>query len=412
MRVAGVFSANAENCCQTVTGFLLFCSRLFARPVLHWNLVKIDRLRQGRERQIGMEKARRIEREKQWNNHVREEIRAGGRRRIIRLLTGVTWALLLAAAGVGAYWSWFLEGQVARLRRDQEKAVVQAAQAQVRQDALEAQAAQLTLDNDGLRARLEETQASEEKARAAEAEALAALEEFRTQQPPVAGPSYTSLYPELYAAPAQRETVAPDYTVYLTFDDGPSARTAEVLDILKENGIKATFFVTGQTSELAQEMMRRIVNEGHTIAIHTYSHRYTEIYASVEAYLADFERIYTWVHQVTGVYPQIFRFPGGSINAYNKGIYRELVAEMDRRGFVHYDWNAMCGDADGKVHTPEELAQNSLAMVGSKQVIVLMHDNAVRQTTVACLPAVIAGYRGAGYTFASLTPEVKAITFD
>ena len=359
-----------------------------------------------------MERVQRMEREKQWNSHVREEIRVGGRRRVIRFLTGVTWMLLLAAAGAGAYWSWSLEGQVARLRRDQQNAVVQAAQAQVRQDALEAQAARLTSDNDGLRARLEESQAAEAAALAAEKEALAALEEVRTQQPPVTGPSYTALYPELYAAPAQREIAAPDYTVYLTFDDGPSARTAEVLDILKENGIKATFFVTGQTSELAQEMMKRIVNEGHTIAIHTYTHRYTEIYASVEAYLADFDRIYNWVHEVTGVYPQIFRFPGGSVNAYNKGIYRELVAEMDRRGFVHYDWNAMCGDADGKTHTPEELAQNALAIVGARQAIVLMHDNAVRQTTVACLPAVIAGYRNAGYTFAPLTPEVKAITFD
>lgn len=359
-----------------------------------------------------MERVQRMEREKQWNSHVREEIRVGGRRRVIRFLTGVTWMLLLAAAGAGAYWSWSLEGQVARLRRDQQNAVVQAAQAQVRQDALEAQAARLTSDNDGLRARLEESQAAEAAALAAEKEALAALEEVRTQQPPVTGPSYTALYPELYAAPAQREIAAPDYTVYLTFDDGPSARTAEVLDILKENGIKATFFVTGQTSELAQEMMKRIVNEGHTIAIHTYTHRYTEIYASVEAYLADFDRIYNWVYEVTGVYPQIFRFPGGSVNAYNKGIYRELVAEMDRRGFVHYDWNAMCGDADGKAHTPEELAQNSLAMVGRKHVIVLMHDNAVRQTTVACLPAVIAGYRNAGYTFAPLAPEVQAITFD
>lgn len=354
------------------------------------------------------QRVQRIEREKRWNSHVREEVRAGGKRRIIRFLTGITWMLLLAAAGVGAYWSWSLEGQVARLRRDQERAVVQAAQAQIRQDALEAQAARLISDNDGLRAQLEQSQA----ALAAEKEAPAALEEVQTQQPPAAGPSYTDLYPELYAAPAQRETLAPDYTVYLTFDDGPSARTAEVLDILKENGIKATFFVTGQTSTLAQEMMRRIVNEGHTIAIHTYTHKYAEIYASVEAYLADFQRIYTWVYQVTGVYPQIFRFPGGSVNAYDKGIYRELVAEMDRRGFVHYDWNAMCGDADGKDHTPEELAQNSLAMVGRKHVIVLMHDSAVRQTTVACLPAVIAGYRNAGYTFAPLTPEVKAITFD
>lgn len=360
-----------------------------------------------------MERTRRVEREKQWNNHVREEIRASRRRRIIRLLTGATWLLLLAAAVAGLYGSWSLEGQVARLRKAQQRAVVQAAEAQVRQDALEAQAARLASDNDGLRAQLEQTQASEAAARAALAEVQAQEEPVPAAAQPQEEPaSYTALYPELYAAPAQRETVAPDHTVYLTFDDGPSARTAEVLDILKANGIKATFFVTGQTSELAQEMMRRMVNEGHTIAIHTYTHRYTEIYASVEGYLADFDRIYNWVYQVTGVYPQIFRFPGGSVNAYNRGIYRDLVAEMDRRGFVHYDWNAMCGDADGKTHTPEELAQNALSAVGTGQAIVLMHDNAVRQTTVACLPAVIAGYRSAGYTFAPLTPEVKAITFD
>ena len=154
------------------------------------------------------------------------------------------------------------------------------------------------------------------------------------------------------------------------------------------------------------------MDEGHTIGVHTYTHDYKEIYASVEAYLADFDRIYNWVYEITGVYPQIFRFPGGTVNSYNGTLYRELVAEMDRRGFVHYDWNAMCGDADGKTHTPEELARNSLAMLGAKRAIILMHDSAVRQTTVACLPTVIAGYRNAGYAFAPLTPEVKSITFD
>lgn len=356
-----------------------------------------------------MERLVQAEREKKWESYVRKTVREGKKRRLIRLLTGVVWLLLFVAVGVLSYGLYLQQSRLGQLRRevsqqDQTAAVKEEAYTAVLQE----QVTQLNQDNDALRSQLEQAQEEMRKAQTAQRDAREALAQIHR----VTGPAYTALYPELYATSSCRETLDPDYTVYLTFDDGPSARTGEVLDILKENNIKATFFVTGQTSDLAQEMMKRIVAEGHTIGVHTYSHKYKKIYASVEAYLADFDRIYNWVHEITGVYPQIFRFPGGTVNSYNGEIYRELVAEMDRRGFVHYDWNAMCGDADGKDHTPEELARNSLAMVGAKRAIVLMHDSAVRQTTVACLPAVIAGYRNAGYVFAPLSPEVKAITFD
>lgn len=356
-----------------------------------------------------MERLVQAEREKKWESYVRKTVREGKKRRLIRLLTGVVWLLLFVAVGVLSYGLYLQQSRLGQLRRevsqqDQTAAVKEEAYTAVLQE----QVTQLNQDNDALRSQLEQAQEEMRKAQTAQRDAREVLAQIHR----VTGPAYTALYPELYATSSCRETLDPDYTVYLTFDDGPSARTGEVLDILKENNIKATFFVTGQTSDLAQEMMKRIVAEGHTIGVHTYSHKYKKIYASVEAYLADFDRIYNWVHEITGVYPQIFRFPGGTVNSYNGEIYRELVAEMDRRGFVHYDWNAMCGDADGKDHTPEELARNSLAMVGAKRAIVLMHDSAVRQTTVACLPAVIAGYRNAGYVFAPLSPEVKAITFD
>ena len=224
--------------------------------------------------------------------------------------------------------------------------------------------------------------------------------------------SYSYLYPNMYAMPAALESQMPANTVYLTFDDGPSARTAEVLDILKENDIKATFFVTGQTSDEAKALMCRIVEEGHTIAVHTYSHQYAQIYASVEAYLKDFNRIYTLIYETTGVYPQIFRFPGGSINGYNKETYKAIIKEMDRRGFPHYDWNALNGDSEGVNYTVEEMTQKALAKVGAKHVIVLMHDNESKYKTVECLQGVIDGYRDAGYNFARLTPEIKAITYD
>lgn len=362
-----------------------------------------------------MERLRQIEREKQWNSHVREAVQTGRKHRLYRVLTAAVWVILFSAVGVMACWIYRQQGQLEFLRRVQESAQIRAAQERVREEALKAQADRLAADNSELQARLDAAQLEAEEVRQALADARAEIRaqaETRDQAPKVVGPAYTALYPQMYATSSRRETLAPDYTVYLTFDDGPSLRTAEILDILKANDIKATFFVTGQTSDLAQEIMRRIVAEGHTIAVHTYSHKYQEVYSSVEAYLADFNRIYNWIHEVTGVYPQIFRFPGGTINSYNKAIYRELVAEMDRRGFVHHDWNAMCGDADGKDHTPEELARNSLAMLGAKRAVILMHDSAVRQNTVACLQTVIAGYRSAGYTFAPLTPEVKAITFD
>lgn len=409
--ISKAISANAKNCCQTVTGFLLFCSRLFQPSVLDCVSTQIDKVRHGKEGQIRMERLLQAERDKKWNSYVRRRVQEGKKRRLIHVLTAVVWVLLLTAVGLLSYGFYIEHSQLEGLRRSQAQQMQLAANREESQrNTLQEQIVRLTQDNDTLRLELET--AREEANSAEEAREALAQTQTQAQAPKVVGPAYTALYPELYATSSRRETQAPEKTVYLTFDDGPSARTAEVLDILKEHDIKATFFVTGQTGELAQELMKRIVAEGHTIGVHTYTHNYREIYASVEAYLADFDRIYNWVYEVTGVYPQIFRFPGGTVNSYNGEIYRELVAEMDRRGFVHYDWNAMCGDADGKSHTPAELAKNSLAMVGAARAIVLMHDSAVRQTTVACLPAVIAGYRNAGYAFAPLTPEVKAITFD
>ena len=115
-------------------------------------------------------------------------------------------------------------------------------------------------------------------------------------------------------------------TVYLTFDDGPSARTPEVLKILEEYGVKATFFVVGKDTEQSKQWMRDIVAAGHTIGVHSFTHDYREIYSSVEDYLDDFAKEYALIEEVTGVPPQIFRFPGGSINAYNGHIYQEIVA--------------------------------------------------------------------------------------
>lgn len=225
-------------------------------------------------------------------------------------------------------------------------------------------------------------------------------------------PAYQDLYPDLYAREHEWNSVDKKKVCYLTFDDGPSARTPEVLKILEEYDVKATFFVVGKDTEQSKQWMRDIVTAGHTIGVHSFTHDYRSIYDSVEAWLDDFAQEYALIEEATGVAPQIFRFPGGSINAYNGHIYQEIVSEMTRRGFVYFDWNRANGDAVRTSPSAAVLARNALDKLGaSSRVIVLMHDSRSHANTVAALPAIIEGYRNAGYTLEALTPEVRPIVY-
>lgn len=225
-------------------------------------------------------------------------------------------------------------------------------------------------------------------------------------------PAYQELYPDLYAQPAKLNSIDQEKTVYLTFDDGPSARTPELLAILEEYDIKATFFVVGRESEEAKQWMRDIVAAGHTLGIHTYCHDYNQIYQSVEAYLEDFNAMYNLILEATGVAPQVFRFPGGSVNAYNGATYRDIISEMVRRGFVYFDWNRMSGDAVRGNVPAETLVENALDRADSmRRVILLMHDSTRFTNVVEALPQIIEGYQEAGFSFAALTPEVKPVIY-
>ncbi|MBE6939712.1 MAG: polysaccharide deacetylase [Ruminococcaceae bacterium] len=226
------------------------------------------------------------------------------------------------------------------------------------------------------------------------------------------GVSYQSLYADFYAPQPLDATAAVKNTIYLTFDDGPSVRTDEVLDILKEAGVKATFFVTGKTGEADIARLKRIVEEGHTIGMHTYTHNYRQIYASVEAFLEDMYQVFQLVKENTGVTPTVFRFPGGSINGYNQGIYQELLAEMLRRGFVPHDWNISSQDAAGYSMTAAQMTQ--LVLRDAEEVergIVLMHDAGDKTTTVAALPEMIRGLKEQGFQFAGLSHDTKPVLF-
>ena len=197
-------------------------------------------------------------------------------------------------------------------------------------------------------------------------------------------------------------------TMYLTFDDGPSEEnTAAILDILKERGIHATFFVVGENVRKHPEIARRIVEEGHTIGIHCYHHSYDELYESVDSFLEDFQAAYDAVYEVTGVEVQLFRFPGGSINAYNKDVYEEIIEEMTQRGFIYFDWNGSLEDAS-KNTTPEQLVQNARdSTLGRRRVVMLAHD--IVHNTVLCLDELID--RLPEYSMEPLTPDVAPIQF-
>ena len=154
-------------------------------------------------------------------------------------------------------------------------------------------------------------------------------------------------------------------------------------------------------------MARRIVEEGHTIGIHCNRHVYDEIYESVEAYLADFQEAYDAVYEVTGAEVKLFRFPGGSINANNKEVYEDIIAEMTERGFVYFDWNGSLEDAVSK-STPEQLVRNAVeSTLGRKKVVMLAHD--IVSNTVSCLEQLIDSFPE--YKMEPLTEEVKPIQF-
>lgn len=195
-------------------------------------------------------------------------------------------------------------------------------------------------------------------------------------------------------------------TIYLTFDDGPSPRTPEVLKILRDNGVKATFFVT-HISGKSSHYMKDIVAEGHTIALHSYTHDYDKIYASEEAYFADLQQISDLVYSETGVRTNLIRFPGGSSNIvsrFNPGIMTRLTQQVTDKGYVYFDWNVVSGDANRGGATAQQIINNCRKVSKkSDAVIVLMHDSVEKRTTVEALPEVIAYYKAAGCKFATIT---------
>lgn len=178
--------------------------------------------------------------------------------------------------------------------------------------------------------------------------------------------------------------------IYLTFDDGPSCNTDEILDILAQYDVKATFFVVGKTDEKSVAAYQRIVAEGHTLGMHSYSHKYDEIYQSVDSFAGDMEELQELLYEITGVWSRYVRFPGGSSNTVSQVDMMELIAYLNEQGIRYYDWNVSSGDASRETLNAETIVENVLRDVGKHDTaIVLMHDAADKPTTVEALPEIL-----------------------
>ena len=209
--------------------------------------------------------------------------------------------------------------------------------------------------------------------------------------------------------------VREDNTVYLTFDDGPSDNTYSILQYLRDYKIKATFFVVPNRSEYCYTLLKAIAADGHAIGIHTASHKYDEIYASVENYLDDFYDAWNMVYEATGIKCEIFRFPGGSVNDYNAKTRDDIIAEMSRRGFRHYDWSVDSGDAVGASWT--QMWNSVPADIGANydknfRSFVLMHDTDNTTNTVLVLGDLLKKFTSDGiYKFDKINNDTQPVQF-
>jgi peptidoglycan/xylan/chitin deacetylase (PgdA/CDA1 family) len=219
---------------------------------------------------------------------------------------------------------------------------------------------------------------------------------------------YQKLYPKMKVNLPPKWNAA-EKTVYLTFDDGPTKVTKSILKQLKKSKVKVTFFVVGNGTN--HSLLKQISKDGHAIGVHTYSHKYDEIYKSVTSYVKDFNKIYELIVEETGVKPTVYRYPGGSNNAYNVLNQGKSTAEMFRRGFVPFDWNYDSRDASDQTVPKKRIIRNAVKGIGANRVILLMHDSETKTTTAKALPTIINRYKKAGYKFGVLSNKVSPILF-
>lgn len=194
---------------------------------------------------------------------------------------------------------------------------------------------------------------------------------------------------------------------YLTFDDGPSENTVNILDILDRYKVKATFFVNGKEGSTNEERYKEIVNRGHSIGLHSYTHDFGLVYESMESFSQDTENIHAYIQEVTGVDTHLYRFPGGSSTTRTTHML-EYIEYLENNGYKYFDWNVSSGDAVSEPLAADAIVENVMnGVTGHNRVIILMHDSAAKDTTVEALPIIIENLISEGY---EILPIVETTT--
>lgn len=198
--------------------------------------------------------------------------------------------------------------------------------------------------------------------------------------------------------------------VYLTFDDGPGSQTEEILDILKENEIKATFFVTGKAGDEAEKIYKKIVKDGHTLGMHSYSHIYDEIYETKESFSKDFKKLYNYLHDVTGYEPQWYRFPGGSTSEHIQLPLETFTGVLESKNVRYMDWNVISPDISNPSAKKEQIASGIAESVSQFDTsVVLLYDSVDRPTTLKALPLIIEKLKKENYELLPLDDDTPLV---
>jgi peptidoglycan/xylan/chitin deacetylase (PgdA/CDA1 family) len=196
--------------------------------------------------------------------------------------------------------------------------------------------------------------------------------------------------------------------IYLTFDDGPSVVTAKMLDILKENNVKATFFLIGNQISGFEDIVRRMHDEGHSIGLHTYTHKFKRIYSSSDTFIKEMISCRDEINKLTGTSPNIIRFPGGS----RKRMTYAFLNKLHSYNFRVYDWDMETLDGINPKITPSRLfMQATKGCEEISPIILLMHCDYMHKNTCLALPPIINFYKKQGYEFKIITEDTPELYF-
>ncbi|MET3320253.1 UNVERIFIED_ORG: peptidoglycan/xylan/chitin deacetylase (PgdA/CDA1 family) [Peribacillus simplex] len=204
---------------------------------------------------------------------------------------------------------------------------------------------------------------------------------------------------------------------YLTFDDGPSTNTMDILDILDRYHVKATFFVKGNEEPYAKQCYKEMISRGHEIALHSYTHDYSIVYRSTESFFQDLNRLETMLEKEYGVKSRIVRIPGGSNNhlrhqVSTKPIINGILQQLSEKGYIYFDWNIDSTDGISPSISEQQIITSvKRGLKDQKHVNILLHDINSMKNTVKALPDIIENLKREGYTFDTIDETTPKIQF-